>query len=357
VNVVVETEAVVAAVAQARDVQARAIAWIVDRVGPDGCPPGSARLNGYYRVPWALSAAGRPDDAVVVLDWIEREALDLGGDLLPGPPQTPFVATVATYPLAQIALGAWQLERYDLARAILDRIEAAYIDPVTGGAFAERPEARRTGRQDLLNTTQAGMAFITAGRTGVADGAYRWLRRLWDAQPVLPERLYTSWDAHGLMTEVEPGASSWAIYTDFHTRRQQFYNPGMAAAFLARYADVTRSAEPVALARDLLRLNEAGAEFQFDHTDNVQICKYGWGVSSLLEVTGATDLVPAILRMADWYAASQRDDGSWVPSPFLAPEPDDADAVGKTAEHLLHVSVVIRALRSWLARPSTPGGA
>jgi hypothetical protein len=335
-----------------RSVRDRAVRWIVDRIADDGCPPGSGRANGYYRVPWALATAGRADEGASVLRWIEQQALTDDGDLRPGPPQTAFTTTLASYPLSQIALGAWMLERYEVAQAIFARLESDYIDPTTGGVYAERPEVRRAGRQDLINTSQTGLAAVVAGRRDLAEGAYRWLAQLWDAQPELPRRLYTSWIPNGLLTQPDDYTTAWNVYTDFHKPHQQFYNPGMAAAFLARYAAMVGDGGPTALAREFIRLNEAGDELQFDYTENVQICKYGWGVTTLLE-QGEADMLPAVLRMMSWYAASQRDDGSWTPSAFLVPKPDDADALGKTAEHLMHVSLSLRALSGWLAQDTS----
>jgi hypothetical protein len=50
--------------------------------------------------------------------------------------------------------------------------------------------------------------------------------------------------------------------------------------------------------------------------------------------------------MVDWYARSQSDDGSWVPSDFLTPTPNVADALYKTAEHTLWVSYMLTSLAS-----------
>lgn len=48
--------------------------------------------------------------------------------------------------------------------------------------------------------------------------------------------------------------------------------------------------------------------------------------------------------MAQWYIDSQRDDGSWVPSGFLVPDPNDSHAMEKTAEHTLWVTFMLGSL-------------
>jgi hypothetical protein len=235
----------------------------------------------------------------------------------------------------------------DTASKILDLLERDYVHPASGGVYAERPESRSTHRQDLINTCQYGLAAVTAGRVSEASRAYDWLRRLWEAQPALPGRLYTSWTDDGLCTTAAEGASTWNLYTDFHTPRQQYFNPGMAAAFLGAFASASGNADASALAHEFLRLNELGGELQFDYTENTQICKYGWGLATMLEVDPRPRMLAAAIRMVNWYADSQRPDGTWVPSSFLVASPDDADALGKTAEHLMHISAMLRALQPY----------
>lgn len=337
-----------AAVDEARE---RALSWVVAHIDQDGRPAGSEIKNGYYRVPWALAVGGRSDIAARVLTWVDAHALDAQGDLLPGSPQTAFVQSLATYPLSQIALGAWLVERFDIANRVLDCLVDDYYDAESGGVHSERPGARVTGRKDLINTAQMGLAALLAGRPELADANFRWIADLWEMQPHIPERLYTARVSEGLQTAIPEGQSSWAVYTDFFAPRQQYYNPGMAAAFLVDYAIARpeRRGSALTLAADFLRLNAEGGELQFDWVENMQICKFGWGAARLLEITGDQQWESSVVRMAHWYANSQLPDGSWLPSRFLAPVPDTADAMGKTAEHLMHLVAVSRGLRSRLA--------
>lgn len=327
---------------EARD---RALHWIDAHVDEEGAPVGCARFNGYYRLPWALAAAGRHDTAARVLGWIEQHALDGSGDWREGAPRVPFVHAIATYPHPQLVLGACLLGRQDLARRVLDVVRSRFIDPATGGAFSERPEVRRTGRTDLLCTAQAGLAALAVGDAALADGCHDWLARLLELQPEYPQRLYPCMVGGKLLREASQAHSAWDVVTDFHAPRQQYYNPGIAAAFLARHAVERQRPQALVLARDYLLMNVKGADLQFDHQANAQICKFGWGAATLLEATGAGEHLQQVLRMADWFRAAQRADGSWAPSPFLAPEPDAADCLPKTAEHLLHVVTLASALR------------
>jgi hypothetical protein len=326
-----------------RAARAGGVRWLLAHIGGDGEPAGAAEVNAWYRLPWALAVAGAREEAAAVLSWAEREALTPAGDLRPGAAQAPFTTGVATYPLSILAIGAWHLERFDTAGAIMDTLAAGYQHPETGGVFKERPELRATGRQDLISTAQAGLAALTTGRRAMADAAYDWIRRLHAAQPELPRRLYTATDDDGLVTDVPPELA-FDLVTDLTAPRQAYFNPGIGAAFLGRYAMATGAGEARRLADALLALSEQATEAQFDHTDTVQVGKFAWGAAVLLEGGHDERYVRDLVRMGDWYADSQRPDGGWAPSAFQVPAPEDADVLWKTAEHVLHVTTMLTAI-------------
>ena len=101
------------------------------------------------------------------------------------------------------------------------------------------------------------MAALLTGRFDVADGAFHWFRALWEAQPELPRKLYLAWDDGGLITEFDD-AVAFGRVIDFQAPRQSFFNPGIAAAFLGRYAMATGTAQAAEIARELIRLSEGG---------------------------------------------------------------------------------------------------
>jgi hypothetical protein len=345
---------IASAVVALRAARAKGVDWILARLGADGRPVGAERFNSYYRLPWSLALAGQRDSATAVLAWIAHNALDARGDLRPGAPRAPFLGAIASYPLPQIAIGAWHLERYDLARSIMAFVRSAMVDPHTGGAYSERPELRHTGRTDLLCTAQVGLAAMTVGDDTLADACYRWTHDLIAMQPDLPRRLYPCCIGAQLLTAADARHSAWDLVTDFHMPFQQFYNPGIAAAFLGRYAAFKGDDTANALARSMLDLNAQGADLQFDHAVNAQICKFGWGAAVLLDTDARPGHAVHALRMAHWFVDSQHADGHWAPSGFLVPQPDDADRLPKTAEHVLHVVTLIGALAAYCASPTSP---
>jgi hypothetical protein len=325
-----------------RGVRERGREWLLSKVAADGEPAAARVRNGYYRMPWVLAVLGERETAARVMSWIEREALTASGDLRAGIPREAFTERWATYPHSLLAEGAWSLERFDTALALVEMLALDFQDPETGGAYMERPE-ERTGRQFIFPTAQMGLAALTVGRRDVADAAFGWFERLWAAQPELPHVLYSSWGPDGLRT-VADRDDEFISVVDFRRPRQAFYNPGIAAAFLTRYFMVTREPRARELATSMLALNAGGTEDQWNHWESMQICKFGWGSAWAAEVDPDGDHRRAILRMAQWYVDSQREDGSWVPSGFLYPEPNDSHAIEKTAEHTLWVCFMLASL-------------
>jgi hypothetical protein len=351
------TDAITRAEAQLREVRRKGIAWLLGHIGEDGEPAAWRSRNGYYRLPWTLAVAGEREAAAQVLSWIERNALGADGDLLQGLPRHPFVSAAATYPLTIIAHGAWVLERYDTALAVMKVLRNSFQDPLTGGAYMERPEARVTGQQLLYPTAQLGLTAMATGQADMAHAVYRWFERLLAAQQQLPERLFTMWGRRGLVTDYTDEGAFLAV-TDFRLPRQAFYNPGISAAFLSRYHMFTAEPRPRELAKMMLGLVARGTPEQFKYAESMQICKFGWGSALAAEIDPDGGHIENVVRMARWYYESQGADGSWCPSPFLVPDPSLADAMQKTAEHTLWVITMLSSLAGRNRPPvSRPAGA
>jgi hypothetical protein len=338
----VDQKEIIAARDGLHQVQERGIHWLLDHVSVDGKPAAADLRNGYYRMPWTFALVGERETAAKVMSWIESNALTGDGDLRPGVPREAFTVKWATYPLSLLAQGAWVLERYDTALALVNTMRQSFQDPSTGGAYMEREEVR-TGRQFIFPTAQMGLAALETGQSDVADGAFEWFDRLYSAQPKLPNVLYASWGPKGLRTVADQD-DQFITVVDFHKPRQAFYNPGISAAFLSRYYMVKKVERAREIGAAFLHLSMNGTEDQYNHWESMQICKFGWGLAMMAEIDPKGDYLPYLLKMAHWYIDSQREDGSWVPSPFLVPSPDDSHAIEKTAEHTLWVTMMLASL-------------
>jgi hypothetical protein len=139
---------------------------------------------------------------------------------------------------------------------------------------------------------------------------------------------------------------------DFQAPRQAFFNPGIGAAFLARYYMVTGQTHARDLGRQLLVLSETATDQQYDFADTVHVGKFAWGAATMLEADPAESHLRDVLLMADWYANCQLPDGRWNPSAFLYPRPNEADALWKTAEHILIINLMLGSLRSQALEPA-----
>jgi hypothetical protein len=322
--------------------RARATEWLLAHIDSSGQPAWADEHSGYSRLPWTLAHVGERDAASAVLAFIERHTLTDDGDLQEGPPRDIWVRAGATYPLSMIAHGAWLLDRFDTASAVMQTLRPMQ-DPVTGGAYWERPEARANGWQLMFPTAQLGFTAVTTGSLDMADAAFAWFERLMSAQPGLPNRLYAGWGPDGLVTK-PPAESAFSLVVEFDKPKQAFYNPGISAGFLARYAMATGNETARRLAADLLALHEGATAAQYHHWESTGICKLAFGAAAMLELSPDDKLVHTVLRMTQWYADSQLEDGSWLQRTGSRPEPLPAHVLEKTAEHALWVSMMLASL-------------
>lgn len=336
-------------ITQVQECISTATNWLCAHVSADGKP--DTDLNQGYRIPYALLLAGRRATASTVLSWIESKHITPAGDLQEGPMRERFCQHWSSYPLSLLAIAAWSLERYPLAEAIVRTLDD-FQDPVYGGAYAQRLEVRTHRRQDLFPTAQLGIMALMLGQRPMAEGAYRWIARLFELQNELPVRLYTATLGEALL--LDPGDDAferWSTCTDFTQPQQAFFNPGIAAAFLARYSARYSSKHAAQLAKQYISLNLEGTDKQFSGRESMQIGKYGWGVAALYELTHDEIYFQECVRMAFWFIDTQADDGHWDNSPFLA-NIAGSNVVGSsadvTAECIQHLSAIASALGSRL---------
>ncbi len=316
----------------------KGVKWLLEHIAEDGQPVGAAERNGWARVPWAFAIAGESEMAARVIAWAERSQLADGG-FAPGPARG--AGRFGAYPLAHFAIGAWLTERFGTASRAMDVLRRIQ-DPATGG-FPILIDGS-TNVCDLLSTAQAGLAALITGQDDIANLAWRWIADLASQQPAdAGSRFYTFRRGTDLLTDPDQ-ALAWFAVTDFSKPRQTFYTAGMAAVFLAGYAERHAVREPLELAARLLNFNVNGCPEQFDDPESVQICKFGWGASAMLVADPDGGWLPHVVRMGDWFISHQQDDGAWVPSSFLAAEPTEVDRLVKTAEHVMEVNAILAAL-------------
>jgi hypothetical protein len=307
----------------------------------------------YYRVPWALAVSGETEAAHRTLTWIEKHALSAEGEFHGGVTWTREAnRAFNTYPETCLAYGAHLLRRFDVARRAM-AWAARFQDPETGGVFMDRDRLGAGDPQLLFLTAQFGMSAVVAGRLDLALRAGGWLRRLWEAQPGLPARLYCVWSrAGGLATTAPAGEDARHYVNESQEVRQFHYNGGIAAACLAHLFMATGDREWLDLARAYQRFSMESTPRQFEVK---QVCKSAWGAGLIALPTGDNGYRDWLVRMGDWFAAEQEADGRWSNSRYLDPNPPIQHQIEATAEFVVHLDTLIGALGSIAARQSSAG--
>jgi hypothetical protein len=347
VSAELDTAQISAAVAARR----RGLDFLLEHIGPDGeiVDAGRPRVT-YYRFPWALAVGGETETAFRVLDWIERTALGPDGQVHGGVAWDAAAnKTTNTYPETIVAYGAVLLRRLDIARATM-RFASQFHDAATGGIFTTREATGPHDTQLLFPTAQFGMSALMIGDQERALQTGAWFKRLWEAQPELPHRLYTIWTpAGGLATTVPEGEDARHYINDAREERQLHYNGGIAASFLTQLFMATGDGDWLELARAFQRFSMDSTPNQFK---TKQVCKSAWGAGLLYLATRDERYLPWLQTMAEWFVTGQEADGGWRNTSHLDPDPPLAHRLEITAEFVVHLDTVIAALSAAAARGS-----
>lgn len=324
----------------------RAKRWLLRQVDAGGRPAASDEGNGWSRLPWTFALLGETEAGAAVLEWAVRGGLGENGDFSPGAAYGK--GRFGAYPVSHLTMGAVLLERQDIAARLFGRL-AALQDGASGGMRVDPPGGEFEALTDLLSTAQAGMAAILGGRMDMATASRGWIMSCLLEQPAAPEVLYTLRSARRLVT-APPQALLWLGAVDFTKPRQAYFYSGIAAAFLALYAMRTGDTAALAAGHAYLAFNLQGTQAQFDDIASVQACKFAWGAALMQIADPQRDYADSLERMADWFIARQRDDGSWGPSTFVSAEPSWVELMTKTAEHAMELTAVLAALATIEAR-------
>jgi hypothetical protein len=292
----------------------------------------------YYRAPWALARCGETGAAMRVLDWIQGHMLTTDGEVAgTASPNAGANRQANTYAETCLAFGAHLLGRYDIGRRAM-AFALRFQDPATGGVFQDRQESGADGPQILFLTCQLGMSALMTGHRAAALGAGSFLKRLWEAQPELPDRLYAVLTrAGGLATVVPDGADRRHYVNESQDARQYHYNGGMAAAFLVQLYLATDDARWLDLARAYQAFSMNSTERQFEV---MQVCKSAWGSALLYAATRDPLYRDWTLRMGDWFVAHQHADSHWENSRYLDPDPPLHHNLAITAEFIVHLDTI-----------------
>ncbi|WP_068083976.1 hypothetical protein [Novosphingobium rosa] len=337
---VAQTE-VLARAMLARD---RATEWLKGQVAADGKPGDSEDRNGWMRLPWGLAICGRSEIGAAAARWVEINQLQPGGAFKPFPlTGQAYVEQYPHYWLGTFVVGAWLVGRQDLALRSMRWLASAQSP--SGGMPMLLPGANGQPVDDILSTGQVGLAALVCGAHDVAHKCADWMMRIAEQNAAETMTFYACMQGADLCTEPDPSAN-WASVIRFDQPRQAYYPPGMGAVFLANYARIHDHPQALQAARRLLAFNMRGHEAQFTDIASVQACKFGWAVGEMHLTDPDGGWYLWVERMTEWFIQRQAPDGSWGPSRFSDTEPTLADRMIKTAEHVMELTVLMRALAS-----------
>ncbi|MDP9235809.1 MAG: hypothetical protein M3P30_00170 [Chloroflexota bacterium] len=289
-----------------QDARDRGVAYLLKQQRTDGAlgSPESEGLAPYYKALWALAATGRSEEGNHLASWIARHVLAEGGDFA-GDLRGDAHNHSYPYPNAWIIVGAQKLGRFDITRPAMEFL-LGLQDAATGGFRMQRDKV--DAPQDLLCSSQAGNACLFTGHIAQAKDVGRFLRTVWEAQPY-PDRelffLYKPGD--GLRTEF-PAERQRLHSIRIDTRRQMYFNMGIAAAFLSRLTMATGDREWAELAKQYLGI---GFNVLDEMYETAQVGKVGWGSALTYGVTGDRKYLDLANRVGEAMIAQQNENGAW----------------------------------------------
>lgn len=327
------------------DARRRGTEWLLAQLNDDGSIGPVDQGFNYYRLPWTFTVAGETRHAVRLCDWVRKHQFSTEGDFAGVSPRG---VEAYSYENATFIFGAQLSRQFDLAYRGYARL-MRHFDRESGGFRHLIEGSGIPADENIPTVAQAGKTALLMGDLATAKRVGEWFRRLWDAQPELPDRLFYvySADTQSVVTEF-PEARKTQYVVEAQEPRQRFTCGGIAAAFLCRLYQATSNPDDLRLARDYQSFSMNSTERQFEVP---QVCKTGWGSALLYQLTREDQYRDWTVRVGDYYLASQHADGHWE---NRAPYDTPAYNITTTAEFVVHLDTLIGALS--LAEVAAPVG-
>ena len=304
--------------ARFREARDRGGAYLLAKqAGDGGLPAKEPNLHEYYKVLRAFQVCVHTDAANRLCAWIRRNGMTPEGDF--GPRSAMALGHNYAYLNAWVIIGAHRLGQFDLSRKGMDFL-TRFWDPSSGGFYASPTGRDANTKQDLMITCMCGLAALYTGRMEIAGAVGVWLKTVLEAQPDFPKSLYTVYCREkGLLTEPDPEDETRYVLHSDATRDENFFNPGIAGAFLARLFQATAEKAWLDLAMEYMRCAEVASDFLFRI---VRAGKVGWAASILYTLTGEEKYREMALRVGDNLIALQAGEGYWKGGGGDAPNND-----------------------------------
>ncbi len=323
----------------------RATGWLLQQLQPDGAMGDPADGFTYHRAPWALTLAGRHDEAHAVCGWIRRTLLTADGDLA-GPARRSTDGWA--YRDSSLVIGAHMLQQYDLSLGLMPSL-LRWQDPVSGGLANDLTPVGPSDEMDVPYACGPGLACLITGDLPAAQRVAAFLRSVYDAQDQLPERFFAFWsrERQAPIRFGDTGFQERFVVENASDRMQRWTVGGIAAAFLGRLHQAQPDPDLLALARAYQAFSMAATDAQFRYPS---ACKSSWGAAVLYEITGEDAYLDWLGRYARWYLAAQEPAGYW--HPWV--ERNRGQVIEITLEFVVHLVTLTGAVRGRLPRRRSP---
>lgn len=292
---------------QYQDAAARAVAWVLPRIGEEGSIAGSEDIVfGYYKVLPALWTGARPIEAGRVLRRI-RSGFFRDGRFETGAAPYPGASAGYGYRQSWFAIGAHMMGAYDVSLPAIAALEAD-LNP------------RSSGIGDVVGdpivdwgTTCCAISALLAGNRVEAAVRAGTLIETMLARQADPQRMIMRWDSDRdelVDPSTVPGRKGWEVVMG--ARSQTYWYLGIAMYAFARLYQVTRDER---WRRSADRVLEFTLACRDDFAGNMNTSKLAWGASQMAVVSADQRYAELAVEVADWMAASQSPSGIWVRNP------------------------------------------
>ena len=309
--------------------------YLLGHLGEDGAfPSRTPAVAEYYKTLTAFQVCGHNRAANRLCNWIRHHGQLENGDFIPRP-EAGSDGSTYIYFNAWIVTGAHRLGQFDLARRGMDFI-LDFNDSESGGFYSSLTDRQPDTLQDLMASCMSGLAAIYTGEIAVARGVGRWLGTVRDAQPDFPGLLYTVYSRAGsLITDVPSGQENRYVLNRDADQDQDFFNPGIAAAFLCRLYQATGDGSYLNLAKQYMAVAEDASDYLFRI---VRAGKVGWAAALLYRLTGDGTYYKMAVRIARNLLDLQSPEGFWSGVGQTAPSLDS------TAERVVWMDEILQAV-------------
>jgi hypothetical protein len=280
-------------------------AYLLPTQRPDGSF--GTGLYDYYKTLMAFQVCGFNHEANALCSWIRARAMTPEGDF--GPRDHDNQQYNYTYANSWIVLGAHRLGQFDISQKAMEFL-MGFWNPQSGGFYSSPTERDADTKQDVIYTGFCGLAALSTGRIDVARAVGRWMKTIMELQPDFPQKLYTVYSkANGLHTTIDTEQELRYVVLSNARRDQFFFQPGVAAGFLARLFQATGEREWLDLAKEYMRFVEGADDYLFRL---VRAGKVGWAASVLYTLTGEPKYKEIAVRIGNNLIDCQARGGSWT---------------------------------------------